>query len=68
VVGEIGNSSGRDVEGIRGAAFSEEAEGAGGSGGGLGAAVAEGRSRFVVMATDMIIGGGVTGAVRVMAM
>ena len=40
----------------------------GGDGGGLGAAVAEDRSRFVVMATDMIIGGGMTGAVCVMVM
>ena len=44
------------------AASAGEAEGAKGGGDRLGAAVAEDRSRFVVMATDMVIGGGVTGA------
>lgn len=61
--GEIGDGSGRDIDGIRGSGSLEEAEDAWGAGGGLGAAAAEDRSRFVVMATDMIIGGGVTGAV-----
>jgi len=66
--GEIGDGSGRDVDGFRGSGFPEEADGARGGGGGLGAAVAEDRSRFVVMATDMSIGGGVGGAVCVMVM
>ena len=60
--GEIGDGSGRDVDGIRGFGSPEEAEGATGGGGGVDAALAEDRSRFVVMATDMIIGGGVIGA------
>ncbi len=61
--GEIGDGSGRDVDELRGgSAFPGEVEGAWGGGSGLGAAVAEDRSRFVVMATDMVIGGGVTGA------
>ena len=47
-------------------ASAKAAEGARGSGGGLGAAVAEDRSRFVVMATAMATGGGVIGAVCVM--
>ena len=51
-----------------GSASPDAAEGTGRGGGGLGAAVAEDRSRFVVMATDMIIGGGVTGAACVMVM
>ena len=66
--GEIGDGSGRDVAGIRGSDSPEEAEGARGDGGGLSTAMAEGWSRFVVMATDVIIGGGVTGAVCVMVM
>jgi hypothetical protein len=66
--GEIGDGSGRDMDGIRGSDSPEEAEGARGGGGGLGAAVAEDRSRFVVMATDISIGGGVTGAVCVIVM
>jgi hypothetical protein len=56
------------VDGLRGSDSPEVAEGAAGGGGGLGAAVAEDRSRFVVMATDMVIGGGVTGAVWIMVM
>jgi len=63
---EIGDGAGGDVDGLRGSDSPEEAEGTRGGGGGLGAAVAEDRSRFVVMATDMIIGGGVTGAACVM--
>ena len=66
--GVIGGGSGRDVDGIRGSGSLEEAEGAGEGGGGLGTAVAEDRSRFVVMATDMMIGGGVAGAVCIMVM
>jgi hypothetical protein len=67
--GEIGDGSGRDMDGLRGGADPPgEAEGARGGGGRLGAAVAEERSRFVVMATDMVIGGGVTGADCVMVM
>ncbi len=66
--GEIGGGSGRVVDGIRGSGSLEEAEGARGAGGGLGTVVAEDRSRFVVMATDMIIGGGVAGAVCIMVM
>jgi len=66
--GEISNGSGIDIDGLRGSDSPEEAEGVRGGGGGLGAAVAEDRSRFVVMATDMIIGGGVTGAACVMVM
>ncbi len=67
--GEIGDGSGRDVDGLKGGSVSPEAaEGAKRGGGVLGAAVAEDRSRFVVMATDMIIGGGVTGAVCGMVM
>ena len=66
--GEIGNGSGREVDGLRGSDSLEDAEGARGDGGGLGAAAAEDRSRFVVMATVMIIGGGVTGAACVMVM
>jgi len=66
--GEIGGGSGRNVDGIRGSDPPEEAEGARGGGGGLGATAAEDRSRFVVMATDMISGGGVTGAVCIMVM
>ena len=66
--GEIREGSGRDVDGLRGSGFPEEAEGARGGGGGLGAAAAKARPRFVVMATDMVIGGGVTGAVCVMVM
>ena len=66
--GKTGGGSGRDVDGIRGSGSLEEAEGAGEAGGGLGAAVAGDRSRFVVMATDMIIGGGVAGAVCIMVM
>jgi hypothetical protein len=67
--GEIGDGSGRDMDGLRGGADPlGEAEGARGGGGRLGAAVAEDRSRFVVMATDMVIGGGVTGADCVMVM
>src|SRR6267143_704408 len=51
------------MDGLRGGADSPgEAEGGRGGGGRLGAAVAEDRSRFVVMATDMVIGGDVTGA------
>lgn len=66
---EIGDGAGRDGDGLRGGSVSPgEAEGAKGDGGGLGAAVAEDRSRFVVMATDMVIGGGVTGAGCVMVM
>jgi hypothetical protein len=64
--GETGDSSGRDVDGIRGSDSPEEAEGARGGGVGLGAVVAEDRSRFVVMATAIIIGGGVAGADCVM--
>ena len=64
--GEIGGSLGRGVDGIRGSGSLEEAEGAGEGGGGLSTALAEDRSRFVVMATDMIIGGGVAGAVCIM--
>lgn len=64
--GEIGDGSGRDLDGFRGSGSPEEAEGATRGGGGVGAAVAEDRSRFVVMATDMIIGGGVIGAVCIM--
>jgi hypothetical protein len=61
--GEIGDGSGRDMDGLRGGATSAgETEGTKGGGGRLGAAVAEERSRFVVMATAMVIGGGVTGA------
>ena len=61
--GEIGDGLGRDMDGLRGGAASAgAAEGATGGGGRLGAEVAEDRSRFVVMATDMVIGGGVTGA------
>ena len=61
--GEIGDGSGRDMDGFReDAASAGEAEGAKGGGDRLGAAVAEDRSRFVVMATDMVIGGDVTGA------
>ena len=61
--GEIGDGSGRDMDGLRGGAASAgEAKGAKGGRGRLGAAVAEDRSRFVVMATDILIGGGVTGA------
>lgn len=67
VAGEFGAGSGSDVDGLNGGSASPEAaEGARGGGGGLGAAVVEDRSRFVVMATDMIIGGGVTGAACVM--
>ena len=66
--GEIRDGSGRDVDGLRGSGFPEEAEGARGSGDGLGAATAEARSRFVVMATDMIIGDGATGAVCIMVL
>ena len=67
--GEIGDGSGRDMDGLRGGADPPgETEGARGGGGRLGAAVAEDRSRFVVMATDMVIGGGVTGADCVMVM
>ena len=64
--GEIGGGSGRGVGGIKGSGSLEEAEGAGEGGGGLSTALAEDRSRFVVMATDMIIGGGVAGAVCIM--
>jgi hypothetical protein len=67
-VGELGEGSGREVDGIKGCDSLEGAEGAGGGGAGLGAAVVEDRSRFVVIGTDMIIGGGVTGAVRVIVM
>jgi hypothetical protein len=57
------------MDGLRGGADPPgEGEGARGGGGRLGAAVAEDRSRFVVMATDMVIGGGVTGADCVMVM
>jgi hypothetical protein len=66
--GEIRDGSGRDMDGLRGFASPEATEGIRGGGGGLDAAVAEGRSRFVVMATDMVIGGGVTGAGCVMVM
>ena len=66
--GEIRDGSGRDVDGLRGSGFPEEAEGARGIGGGLGAATAEARSRFVVMPTDMIIGDGATGAVCIMVL
>jgi hypothetical protein len=66
--GEIGDGSARGVDAIRGSDSPEGAEGTRGGGGGLGAAVAEDRSRFVVMATDMIIGGGVSGVVCVMVM
>jgi hypothetical protein len=67
--GEIGAGSSRDVDGLKGGSASPTAaEGDRGGGGGLGAAVAEDRSRFVVIATDMIIGGGVTGAACVMVM
>lgn len=64
--GEIGGSVGSGVDGIRGSGSLEEAEGAGEGGSGLSTAVAEGRSRFVVMATDMIFGGGVAGAICIM--
>ena len=60
--GEIADGLGRDLDGLGGSSSPKEAEGADGSGGGVAAAVAEDRSRFVVMATDMIIGGGVIGA------
>ena len=64
--GEAGDGSGRDVDGLRDSGSPKKAEGTTGDGGGVGAAVAEDRSRFVVMATDMIIGGGVIGAVCIM--
>jgi hypothetical protein len=60
---EIGDGSGRDVGCTRDSCSPEEDEGDRGGGSVVGAAVAEDRSRFVVMATDMIMGGGVTGAV-----
>lgn len=60
---EIGDVSGRDVGRTRGSCSPEEDEGDRGGGGAVGAAVVEDRSRFVVMATDMIMGGGVTGGV-----
>ena len=66
--GEIGDDSGRGVDSIRGSGSPEEAADAKGGGGELGAAMAEDMSRFVVMATDTILGGGVTGAVCVMVM
>ena len=66
--GETGGGSSRDVDGIRVSGSLEETEGARGAGGGLGSAVAGDRSRFVVMATDMMIGGGVAGAVCIMVM
>lgn len=64
--GGVGDGWGRDVDGLRDSGSSEDAEGATRGGGGIGAAVAVERSRFVVMATDMIIGGGVIGAVFIM--
>jgi hypothetical protein len=66
--GEIADGSDGDADGIGGCDSLEGAEGARGGGAELGAAVAEDMSRFVVMATDMIIGGGVTGAGCVIVM
>src|SRR6185295_16617856 len=53
-------------DGLRGSGFPRETGRTGASGGGGGVAVAEDRSRFVVMATDIMTGGGVIGAVRIM--
>ena len=63
---EIGDGSGRDPGELGDSCILEEIAGARGGGGGIGAAVAEGRSRFVVIATDMSTGGGVIGAVCIM--
>jgi hypothetical protein len=65
-LGEIGDGSGRDVDGPSGSGSREEAEGVRGGGGGFGMAGAWGRSRLVVMATAITTGGGVIGAVWVM--
>jgi hypothetical protein len=48
---------------LRGSGFCEEAKGTGGE---LGTAVAEARSKFVVMATAMTTGGGAISPVCVM--
>lgn len=65
---EIGDGSGEDVGSIPGSCVPEEAEGAREGGRGLGAAVAEDRSGFVALVTDMIMGCGVAAAVCVIAM
>src|SRR4051794_1223878 len=64
--GEIGKGFGRDLDGFGGSEFSEAASIATEDEDGVGTAGAEDRSRFVVMPTDMIIGGGVIGAVCIM--
>lgn len=61
-----GDDSGRGMDVFRDSCSSEAAEGARVGGGGVGAAVVEEGSRFVVMATDMMIGGGAIGAVCIM--
>ena len=63
--GELAVGSGGDVYGLGDTGFPKERGGTGARGGGVGTAVveAEDRSRFVVMATDMMTGGGVIGAV-----